>query len=427
MTFPKITNYHQIENSQGTLDPIGLYAIADRLGAKLAPDLRERMRHPRYMTAIAVGKVICSDIGEDYASDGVSTAWQVYEWYVVSALVKVYTKTDPDQLIGLPGREKTNKAIKENIGLNKDRYLKTASVFGFHGVFKTLTHSYNFGLCKNNYELNTFGENLVDTWAEEQGLSDFRTNPENKFRKELSKSVRGSMLSGSVSDGWNAKIFEDLGKFLKPKVFGAKESELVKNQLKKCDYKSEFIDFISEYLNSNKEIPNEFELHQQYLKVARINKETIEAIQAYEAFARLLFNAFYSIVQGSSTSFSLDTMCNNNYVLTAFKEIQSKFKYASQKIESLDSSLGIDFIKQFENLTECASINLFAKTFIDHHKKVQSSKVPKKASWILEGEGNMLIIYGVPLQEKVLAETDYVHNYRRNTLVQFLMDLKTIN
>ena len=135
---PKLTDYQTIESSQGTLNPLGLYSIADRLASYLAPSLRERMKHPRYLTAIAVGSVICAEFEEEeLASDEVSQPWLVYEWYVASALVKRF-ESDNIQLVGLPGRDKTTNAKRDGVPLSATRYLKTPSVFGFHGVYRTL-------------------------------------------------------------------------------------------------------------------------------------------------------------------------------------------------------------------------------------------------------------------------------------------------
>ena len=39
---------------EGSLDPLGLYATADRLAVQLVPGVRERQQHPRFLTALAV-------------------------------------------------------------------------------------------------------------------------------------------------------------------------------------------------------------------------------------------------------------------------------------------------------------------------------------------------------------------------------------
>ena len=50
---PNLSDYDPIKSAEGALDPLGLYAIADNLAIKLVPGIRERMSHPRFLTAIA--------------------------------------------------------------------------------------------------------------------------------------------------------------------------------------------------------------------------------------------------------------------------------------------------------------------------------------------------------------------------------------
>lgn len=70
MLSPYLSEYDESTSSEGSLDPLGLYPISDQLATKLVPGFRERMRHPRYLTTIAAGMVICSEFDEDIvASD----------------------------------------------------------------------------------------------------------------------------------------------------------------------------------------------------------------------------------------------------------------------------------------------------------------------------------------------------------------------
>ena len=41
--FPFLTKYDPPGSSEGTLDPLGLYLLADQLATKLVPAVRERM------------------------------------------------------------------------------------------------------------------------------------------------------------------------------------------------------------------------------------------------------------------------------------------------------------------------------------------------------------------------------------------------
>ncbi len=52
MTFPFLTSYDPPGTSEGTLDPLGLYQIADQLAMQLVPAVRERMQQIRFLTAM---------------------------------------------------------------------------------------------------------------------------------------------------------------------------------------------------------------------------------------------------------------------------------------------------------------------------------------------------------------------------------------
>lgn len=54
-TLPFLTSYDPPGTSEGTLDPLGLYQIADQLSVQLVPAVRERMQRIRFLTAMAVG------------------------------------------------------------------------------------------------------------------------------------------------------------------------------------------------------------------------------------------------------------------------------------------------------------------------------------------------------------------------------------
>jgi hypothetical protein len=86
------------------------------------------MQHPRFLTAMAIGSVICSGFDiEDIASDGVSELWMVFEWYVIQAFVKIFY-SGRTAISGVPGSEKCTTAYLKGIPLNNNRYLKVARV-----------------------------------------------------------------------------------------------------------------------------------------------------------------------------------------------------------------------------------------------------------------------------------------------------------
>jgi hypothetical protein len=119
---PHLSEYDPRETSEGTLDPLGLYPIADALGTILAPGIRERQSRPRFLTAIAAGLAVCARFPEEtIASDEVSEPWQVYEWFIVEGLVRAAESTS--EIVGVPGRGKVEDAIRDKVHLSAKRYL----------------------------------------------------------------------------------------------------------------------------------------------------------------------------------------------------------------------------------------------------------------------------------------------------------------
>jgi hypothetical protein len=58
VALPFLTAYDPPGTSEGTLDPLGLYQIADQLAVQLVPAVRERMQRIRFLTAMAVGGLV---------------------------------------------------------------------------------------------------------------------------------------------------------------------------------------------------------------------------------------------------------------------------------------------------------------------------------------------------------------------------------
>ena len=133
--FPFLTTYDPPGTSEGSLDPLGLYQIADQLAMQLVPAVRERMLRIRFLTAMAVGSLVIEDLeGDPRHRD--ATPYLVWEWLVVEALTR--EKGDDPSIWGVPGTGVTRAALAQHKYVDARSYLKTPRVFGFHGVYKRL-------------------------------------------------------------------------------------------------------------------------------------------------------------------------------------------------------------------------------------------------------------------------------------------------
>src|SRR5690348_7333753 len=86
-SLPFLTSYDPSATSEGTLDPLGLYQIADQLAVQLVPGVRERMQRIRFLTAMAVGALVTEGLEDDPELRDASP-YLVWEWLVVEALMR---------------------------------------------------------------------------------------------------------------------------------------------------------------------------------------------------------------------------------------------------------------------------------------------------------------------------------------------------
>jgi hypothetical protein len=100
MTFPFLTSYDPPGTSEGSLDPLGLYQIADQLAVQLVPAVRERMQRIRFLTAMAVGALVTEGVQDDPRVRDASP-YLVWEWLVVEALIREIGHAP--EICGVPG------------------------------------------------------------------------------------------------------------------------------------------------------------------------------------------------------------------------------------------------------------------------------------------------------------------------------------
>ncbi|MEX0715872.1 MAG: hypothetical protein WD066_04760, partial [Planctomycetaceae bacterium] len=134
-TFPFLTSYDPPGSSEGTLDPLGLYQIADQLAVQLVPAVRERMQRVRFLTAMAVGALVTEGLEGDPGQRDASPHL-VWEWLIVESIIR--EMNDENGVWGIPGTLVARRALGRHGYFDARSYLKTPRIFGFHGVYKRL-------------------------------------------------------------------------------------------------------------------------------------------------------------------------------------------------------------------------------------------------------------------------------------------------
>jgi hypothetical protein len=153
---PFISSPDPLVSGEGALDPLGLSGIADRLADEILPGLRARMSRVRFVTPMAVAAAVCDGLEEQVAADGVTPASIVFEWFLVDGFARAESR---DLVRRTPGIDKARAARQAGLQMSARTYLKTPSVFGFHGVYKPLAR--HLGVVDDDMTLSALEMALV--------------------------------------------------------------------------------------------------------------------------------------------------------------------------------------------------------------------------------------------------------------------------
>jgi hypothetical protein len=433
MLLPYLSESDPAITSEGSLDPLGLYPISDRLATRMVPGFRERMQHPRFLTAIAVGAVICSDFEEDdVAKDSFTPPYQVYEWYIIQGLTRVYGDSDENR--GLNGREKASSAIRDGVPLSAARYLKVPNVFGFHGVYRTLAKDTDLLM---GDQLGEFGDTLVRVWEKEQNLQGFysqQAGPGREFRKKLVNAVRDGLEKAAVARSQNWYFFWEMAPHFAIYQPGRKESQTIHRYIANDENstRSEVIRFLlsDEGQNVWKNSLSEKQFHLALFKSASKNlRKLLTVIQKYELFSRILQNAFDACLFQMSRCprVLLTDLAKLSEMEIASKELPDLTREIIDFIEPYGESL--NFENAFGEFSTKTSPLKWLEIFISHHLNVQKNKTPSgKRPWFEKTDHGELLIYPSYIKdEKPNNNEEYVNYYRTDPLWSFMKDLRKVN
>lgn len=88
LTLPTLTEADPPISGEGSLDPLGARALAERIAEQLAPDVRARMGLVRFLTAMSVGAVVADELGEVLIRDSRATPAIAFEWILTEGFVR---------------------------------------------------------------------------------------------------------------------------------------------------------------------------------------------------------------------------------------------------------------------------------------------------------------------------------------------------
>ncbi len=440
LLLPTLSQADPRESLEGSIDPLGTYAIADRMAVRLVPGIRERQRHPRFLTTIAVSLSLCREFEDGVvASDDVSEPWQVFEWLVVEGLVRATPSSSSDSLRGLPGRDKAANAKKEGLHLSAKRYLKTPTVFGFHGIYRALARSLDIEL---GGRLSEGGSELLDVWQKEQELEGFTGSsdgPGAAMRRLLIDAIRDALAQGAVTkrDKWPG--FEFIRDHLGIYNSGINESACVQRMLLNSEGDAQFrFETLQALLSADGkqlwraqvegETYSERVFHQYLRSLASPELKTLlDAIDAYESFCRLVQDAFDDMLRHMAQyqqRIKPQELAELNGVTLACQQVPKIFRDVTEKLAAVGEARA--FEDSFQDLAEEVTPQDWSRRLLNHHCKIQRSKPPQgRAPWVDRfDDGTSMIRTNYMRNYEPRFDDHYVNAYRTNSLWSFSNDLR---
>ena len=426
---PFLSSYDPLGTSEGTLDPLGTYQLANQLAVELVPAIRERMQRVRFLTAMAVGTLVTEDI--DFDSDQRDAApFLVWEWLVVEALVR---RSSPDDDIGgVAGRHMARRAIERHGYLDARSYLKVPRIFGFHGVYKRL--AVHLGLTDVDLAAGVNTERLVDAWARDRGLGGLAGAKPliGRWRQTLAKSL--SQRPPRTKPDWNRESWEQLADAFAPDGAKAKEKAILKQLLLDPPAATPGALPALWRLQEHYDPENfsEERLHKQLEKALPSVRPLLTAIRAYERFSRSLQDGFDTLRAIASTtnaaSFELRHVGADAGFRRSIASVPRQLADTSSAlIEAGPSGTAWQalFSDRFEMFAEPMDASAFASSLCEHHRKIQNRKsAAGKRPWFDQlGPGRIFVRPAYRSERPELMPSLYVHEYRGRPIGRFRADL----
>jgi len=426
---PFFTAYDPPGTSEGSLDPLGLYAIADELAVRLVPGVRERMQRVRFLTAITVGALVLEDLAPNPRQPRLPP-YLVWEWLVVEALVRALG--GEEELWGVPGSYVVGRAVEDRGYVDERSYLKTPRIFGFHGVYKRL--GVHLGLVDWQLRLRSpRGDELIRAWAHGQGIGSFGADHGlyKKWRKAVETSLRETPARTRTPPGWKQADWQELAEAFAPHLAGRQEKSCLRRLLlgDGAEAPGALVPIWRLLAKTDGEYPDERAFHRELYREAPEYGRLLEAIGAYEGFARNLTDAFDILraegsrqdVRGLETS---QLASDADFRMLA-QRCSQLYREAARRLETFEPKLAGEFAQRFGSFAEPVPPERFGATLCEHHEAVQKAKSREgKRPWFEPaGPGRIYIRLNYRLERREPTPSLYVHQYRTEPVARFYRDL----
>ena len=428
-SLPFLTTYDPPGDSEGTIDPLGLYQIADQLAGQLVPAVRERMQRVRFLTAMAVGSLVTEGLEEDPSHHDASP-FLVWEWLVVEAMIR--DSGNAPSMWGVPGSRVTRNALAQHGYLDARSYLMKPRIYGFHGVYKRL--AVHIGVLDVHLGPGPQAERLADAWARDRGLGGIAGAKQlldrwtSSVQRSLNQSPPRSKLSRNSSD------WVEIAQAFCPDTAKAKEKRVLRQLLLEGD--DQALGALPQIWQLQPEFEDEaFQeeaLHLALERSAPAYGGLLEAIRAYERFGRGLQDAF-DVLRAEAAGpdaqgFAISEIARSEAFQACVDRLHERFDVAHHALGEVPAaglSLQSLFDERFGRLAEPMKPASRAFALCELHEAVQRGKSAQgKRPWFDRiGNDRIYIRHAYRIEPPEISPQRYVHSYRGFPIRRFWDDL----
>ncbi len=424
LSLPELSEYDPPVAGEGSLDPMGLAAISDRLADRLVPGVRARMQRIRFVTAMAVGATACETLVDELPEDGISTPAISFEWLVIEGFVR---RLAPNQMpAGVPGSQKARGVVNRKERLSAGTYLKGPAVFGFNGVYKPF--AVDAGVVGTELEPGSRCAKVTRAWEAEQGFPGFTDavpgTEGGRLRSQIRDQVRAALRAGRCTTNPGSWLFGRLSTSLHPDDAGMAERRALRSLILDGGHETR-----AELARLVADIDEDL-YEAEVLEAVRPGcspglRAIVDAVVAYEEFAALVHAGFralcsvsHSMGQQPLTPAHVE---RHDMIVRCAQELPSRFRRAAEQMAAIDAESGFE-----ERLGEFAIARPpgeLVEVIFEHHERIQATKPPNgKRSWFEPHRDGRVVRnpYGTAKQPELGPW--FVHPVRVAALRSFLED-----
>lgn len=418
-------------SGEGVLDPLGLARAGDALADWLVPGMTARMSRPRFLTAMAVSAAVCEGLEDRIAKDGVSPAYLVFEWLLVEAFARAAAR---DDVLRTPGIEKARAARDRQIPMSATTYLKTPTVFGFHGVYRRLAVATD--VVDDDVRLGENGYRLLKAWEREQGLDGFvEGKATDGLRGALRSAVEDGLASGYLnrSGGWKGwQFFAD---HLTPSKIGKSEAEVLRSIM--VDARGETRGELYVLLGKYKPAKDAENANEAVVAHAGLDDATrtlgprLKAVFAYEKFAVAVEVAFdllrYLSSQTPTKALTAPLYASDRVVPKIASQLPGLIEKAAHALEAAPPKVTQEFGLLEKAFGSVKTAKDLYTAILERHAQVQKDKPPEgKREWFEHSaDGGVMVRTPFRVTERPELHDRWNRPYRLHALRTFVSDLGT--